>query len=941
MSQPQTAAPPASRGPTRARAGLAASVTVAVAASLLTVLLSTQDGAVAAGPVGTIAALPASATAGRGATLPFVEHEAENVVFTGTVIGSNRSEGTLAGEASGRKAVQLTGAGQYVEFTLTQPANALVARVSVPDSANGTGLTGSLGVFVNGSKTADLPVTSRYGWYYGSYPFTNDPGAGHQHHFYDESRMMFGSTLATGAKIRLQYGATLPSYTVDLVDFEQVAPAAAQPANSVSITDFGANPTGAGDSAPAFDQAVSSARTQGKTVWIPPGTFTVNRHVIVNNITVRGAGPWHSVLHGNGVGVYGQDAPNGSTNVHLSDFAIIGEVQERNDGAQVNAIGGALGGGSVVSNLWLQHTKVGLWLDGPFDGLTVTGNRILDQTADGLNLHKGITNTVVSNNFVRNTGDDGLAMWAEQQTDANDTFSHNTVILPILANNIAIYGGRDITVSDNVVADTLTQGGGLHFANRFSAVPVAGVFTVARNTTVRAGVLDPNWQFGVGAIWFDGRDGPMNNTINVTDLNLIDSSYEAIHFIDSQVTGVSFDGVTINGAGTFALQLQSTGSASFRNVVASHVGAAGIYNCMGGGGFTINRISGNTGWDSTFCGAFPPPVYTDPTVPPTTPPTGPPTTPPTTTPPTTAPPTVPPNGNLAQGRAVTATSATQNFQPANAVDGDANTYWESANGAFPQSLTVDLGSAVNIGRAVLKLPPATAWATRTQTLTVAGSTDGSNFSTIVGSAGYQFNPATGNTVTINFAGTVRRHVRITISANTGWPAGQLSELEVYPPSGAPPTTTAPPTTAPPTTPPPTGNLAAGRPVSASGSADVYQPANTVDGNVNSYWESTNNAFPQTLTVDLGSSVSVRRIVLKLPPAAAWQARTQTLAVSGSTDGSSFSSVVNSAGYRFDPATGNTVTITFTPTSRRQLRLTFTANTGWPAGQVSEYEVYST
>jgi hypothetical protein len=775
MSHRQIPAPPASRGPTarrpRARAAAAAGLVSAVAASLLTVLLSTSDTASAAGPVGTIAALPAAATAGRGATLPFVEHEAENVTTNGAIIGPNRAEGTLTGEASGRKAVTLSGAGQFVEFTLTQPANAMVARVSVPDSSDGSGLTGSLIVLVNGTKVADLGVTSRYGWYYGSYPFSNNPGDGHPHHFYDESRMMFGSTLAQGTKIRLQYGASLPSYTVDLADFELVAPAAGQPANSVSIVDFGANPTGAGDSAPAFDQAVASARSQGKSVWIPPGTFTINRHVIVNNITVRGAGPWYSVLHGTGVGVYGQDAPNGSTNVHLSDFAIIGEVRERNDGAQVNAIGGALGGGSVVQNLWLQHTKVGLWLDGPFDGLTVTGNRILDQTADGLNLHKGITNTTVSNNFVRNTGDDGLAMWAEQQADANDTFSHNTVILPILANNIAVYGGRDITVSDNVVAETLTQGGGLHFANRFSAVPVAGTFTVARNTTVRAGVLDPNWQFGVGAIWFDGRDGPMNNTINVSDLNLIDSSYEAIHFIDSQVTGVNFDGVTINGAGTFALQLQSTGSASFRNVVATNVGRAGIYNCMGGGGFTVNRISGNTGWDSTFCGEFPTPIYTDPTTPPTSPPSGP--------PPTTPPPTVPPNGNLAQGRVVQASSFTQNLQPANAVDHDANTYWESANNAFPQSFTVDLGSSVHIGRIVLRLPPSAAWGARTQTLAVSASTDGSAFSTIVGSAGYRFDPSTGNTVTISFAGTSRRYVRLAFTANTGWPAGQLSELEVY------------------------------------------------------------------------------------------------------------------------------------------------------------------
>ena len=59
----------------------------------------------------------------------------------------------------------------------------------------------------------------------------------------------------------------------------------------------------------------------------------------------------------------------------------------------------------------------------------------------------------------------------------------------------------------------------------------------------------------------------------------------------------------------------------------------------------------------------------------------------------------------------------------------------------------------------------------------------------------------------------------------------------------------------------------------------------MDGNANTYWESANNAFPQSLTVDLGQNRSVSRVVLKLPPAAAWQTRTQTLSVLGSTNGS--------------------------------------------------------
>ena len=85
-------------------------------------------------------------------------------------------------------------------------------------------------------------------------------------------------------------------------------------------------------------------------------------------------------------------------------------------------------------------------------------------------------------------------------------------------------------------------------------------------------------------------------------------------------------------------------------------------------------------------------------------------------------------------------------------------------------------------------------------------------------------------------------------------------------------------------------------------------------------------------------MGVARIVLRLPPS--WGARTQTLSVLGSTDGSTFSTLAGSGTYSFDPsANSNTVTITFPAASTRFLRLNFTANTGWPAGQVAEFEAY--
>lgn len=137
-----------------------------------------------------------------------------------------------------------------------------------------------------------------------------------------------------------------------------------------------------------------------------------------------------------------------------------------------------------------------------------------------------------------------------------------------------------------------------------------------------------------------------------------------------------------------------------------------------------------------------------------------------------------------------------------------------------------------------------------------------------------------------------------------------------------------------------GNLAQGKTITASSVGDVYVAANANDSNQGTYWESASNAFPQWIKVDLGVSSSVNQVVLKLP--ASWEARTQTLSVQGSTNDSSYSNLAASASYNFNPtSTANTVTVNFTAAAARYIRINFTANTGWPAAQLSELEVYGT
>jgi hypothetical protein len=349
-------------------------------------------------------------------------------------------------------------------------------------------------------------------------------------------------------------------------------------------------------------------------VWVPAGRYTVTGHIVLNHVTIRGAGPWYTTLHGAGVGLYGDyaaepDYPSNddgnagpSAHVGIYDLAIQGETTNRVDAAQVNGIGGSLGSGSIVQNVWIEHTKVGMWLDGPFSGLHIVGCRIHDVTADGINFHDGISYATVEETDIRNTGDDGLAMWSERHADYNDTFAFNSVRNPILANNFAIYGGHDNSVVGDYGADTLTQGGGIHVGNRFSSVLLSGTTTVSGNTLDRTGEQDPNWNYGVGAIWFYALDAPMKGTINVSNNTLNDSTDEAYQFTSDgnyAITNVTVTGDTVNKVGTFVVQIQTSGSATFRDVVAHDIGIAGVddcYNTTGTHAFVLTADTGDDTW---------------------------------------------------------------------------------------------------------------------------------------------------------------------------------------------------------------------------------------------------------------------------------------------------------------------------------------------------------
>ena len=483
------------------------------------------------------------AQAFSGATVPWTTYEAENMTISGgqilgppqRVVDNNaEATNTVDMEASGRQCVRLTAAGQYIQFAAQATANAMVVRYSVPDTANGVGANYTLSLYTNGIFVQKLPMTSMYSWVYGGYPFQNTPGAGTPRNFYDEVRLS-GLTINPGDLVRLQVdaGDTATNYDIDLVDLENVAAPLTAPANSVSVTSYGADTNGVIDSTAALQNCINAASGAGETVWMPAGTYLITGSInLPSNTTVQGAGMWYSTLLGS-PSLYNTSPSrritlngNGS-NIHLADFAILGFLNYRNDSEANDGLGGAYGTGSTISRLWVEHTKTGAWLVNS-SGLVVDSCRFRDTMADGINLNVGMQGTIVTNCTTRGTGDDCFAMWpatyiSQTYIPGFNVFTHCTAQTPFFANGGGIYGGVSNRIEDSVFQD-IPYGAGILINGTYpvSAANVINGQTVAQRCNLnRCGGYDPGWQWR-GALALDAESMVLTNLF-VNNLNISNS----------------------------------------------------------------------------------------------------------------------------------------------------------------------------------------------------------------------------------------------------------------------------------------------------------------------------------------------------------------------------------------------------------------------------------
>ncbi|KAB8159541.1 hypothetical protein FH609_028550 [Streptomyces sp. 3MP-14] len=578
-----------------------------------------------------------------GATLPYVEYEAEDADYQGTLLEADpeRTFGhtNFGTESSGRQSVQLDATGDYVEFTSTNASNSIVVRNSIPDAPGGGGIEETLSLYVNDTFVEKLTLSSKHSWLYGTTDdpegLTNTPG-GDARRLFDESHLLLDETYPAGSTFRLQRDAddAAEFYIVDLIDLEEVAPPAEQPAECTSITEYGAVPDDGEDDTEALQAAVTADQNgEIECVWIPEGQWRQEQKILtddpedrgqynqvgIRDVDVRGAGMWHSQLYSlippheaGGInhpheGNFGFDI---DSNTQISDIAIFGSGTIRGNNAdQEGGVGlnGRFGEGTSINRVWIEHANVGVWVGrdldnipelwGPADGLEFNDVRIRNTYADGINFTNGTRNSSVTNSSFRNTGDDSLAIWANPRVqDPNvdvthsNTFANNTIQLPWRANGVAIYGGYGNVVEGNEISDTMNYPG-IMLATDHDPLPFSGETLISGNTLHRTGgaFWGEAQEFGAITLFAAGKD---ITGVTIRDTEIYDSTYDGIQFKSGggavpevDISNVTIDG-SLNGAGILAMG-GARGSANLSDVTISNM-ADGDVVVEPGSQFVIN-----------------------------------------------------------------------------------------------------------------------------------------------------------------------------------------------------------------------------------------------------------------------------------------------------------------------------------------------------------------
>jgi len=463
-----------------------------------------------------------------------------------SVTSKSYIQADLQSEASDQQCVNLSATNATVQWTLTEAADGLVIRYSVPD-----GQTATLGVYNGNTKITTLTLTSTWSWeYLWSNGNPNNNGITNQNPRmrFDEVRYKLPAKIAASGTLKLVRESG--NVHVDFAEMEPVPTIITAPAGSVTYT-------GNGSDLQTFIDA-----NGGKKIYVPSGVFNVNRELYfgVANTSLVGAGMWYTQINFTNTSSLNGGLRANAAGISFTDLYLTTNSASRSN--SYKAINGVFTAASTIKNIWAEHFECGAWIaqynvGGPAiaDGFTLSHCRFRNNYADGINLCKGTANAIVEHCSFRNNGDDDQAIWSADGLECiNNTFRYNTSENCWRATGLAIYGGKNNKAYNLIIKDNLEAG--IRVSNNFPGAPFNndGSHEIHDITVSTCGTFNDTYNNPVAAIdiFSASNAGSQVKNVQLYNIDILDSRNDAISISKRSGDGIynlSFKDITVNGTG--------------------------------------------------------------------------------------------------------------------------------------------------------------------------------------------------------------------------------------------------------------------------------------------------------------------------------------------------------------------------------------------------------
>ncbi|MCQ2342465.1 MAG: hypothetical protein MJZ75_03100 [Paludibacteraceae bacterium] len=525
---------------------------------------------------------------------PYERYEAEPGWCTtdGTFLAADDNQTTLQSEASHQQALQLIAHNSFVSWITNHAGDGLTIRFSLPDNSEGTGTTGYIAVFAGSEQVATVQLNSYWAWQYCSrtYP-TNSPSNGPVVRMkYDEVHLQLSRTVNSGEVLKIvKTDNNATPYTIDFVELEPVP----QPVTFESLTGNKVQFNG------EKDLADFVAENQGKTIYLPAGTWNTAKRIYINadNTQLVGAGMWYTTIYFTASSYASDTYDKRGIECHANNCRVEGvymntvnnqRYMNENDSKQVGkGFMGKWGTNSVIRNCWVEHFECGGWIAdyGSRKGchnLLVEHCRFRNNYADGINCSMDTHDNLIQYCSFRNNGDDDMATWSTGYMATNITFAYCTAENNWRASSLGFFGGERHHAHHLYIVDGLESGVRVNSDFNGPGFGTSGRMSIHDITIEHCGCLSGTK--GVSGDFWGTRQGALNigstgcyaiYNVDFSNIDIVDSRGIAM-FIRAQGTNylqdLTLHNIHVNNASHGIMFSGAKGKISYCNLSFSNCG---------------------------------------------------------------------------------------------------------------------------------------------------------------------------------------------------------------------------------------------------------------------------------------------------------------------------------------------------------------------------------